>query len=111
MEYNCPICQRKLTKEHKISHIDYHCYPPLLDHHYAKRVDRENKLLQVKIRLTEENDTTLYYKIDLEENQSYVWTKPGAIDKNRIKIDYAIIPDFTDLEKLKLKLKTYIIFS
>ena len=109
MEHNCPICQTKLAREHKISHIDYYCHPPQTEHHYSKRLERESgSVLQFKFRLSEEGNH-LFLKVDVEHGQSFVWAK--ADTDERIKIDYVVTPDFSDLSKLREKIRTYLVFG
>jgi hypothetical protein len=109
MEHNCPICQTKLAREHKISYIEYHCFPPRDDHHYAKRIKREDSsMLQFKVRLTESGNN-LYLKVDTENGQSFVWSKAGSDE--RVKIDQIVSTDFSDIDKLREKIKTYLVFG
>jgi hypothetical protein len=112
MERFCPICLRALTESHKISYIDYHCHPPVKGHHYAERI-KDDQTLRMKIRLTEEGSGPdlphMYLHIHYDDGYSEIWTNPGQTD--RIRIHHIFVPDFTNLNALKSKLQTYIIFS
>ena len=105
--HTCPICKKELTQEHKIAYIDYHCYPPAVDHHYVKRI-KNDQILKIKIRL-EDKEQRIYLKVNFDDGNSQIWTKANGGD--RVNIDYVIEPDFSDLKLLKKKLQTYILFS
>lgn len=104
----CPICQRKLTMQHEIKHVDYHCYPPAEDHHYAKRLV-QNKLAQVKVRYSLEDYNRVYLKINYLEGYMEVWNRPEEHD--RIRINSVTEPDFSDRDKMITKIRTYLTFS
>lgn len=114
MERSCPICQRILTVEHKISYVDYHCHPSVKGHHYAERM-KDDHHLRMKIRLTDVVMSSgpdlphMYLHIHYDDGYSEIWTNPDQLD--RIRIHHVFVPDFTDLNALKNKLQTYIIFS
>jgi hypothetical protein len=109
MEHLCPICKRELTKEHKIKHVDYHCYPPKSDHHYSERETITGEKLKVKIRIGSGEDR-LFLKVNYDESYSQVWTDPDD-DDARIRINHAFEPDVSDLDALRKKLRTYMVFS
>lgn len=108
MEHPCPICQRELAKEIKTSHVDYHCFPPKSDHHYSSRASLTGEILKMKVRIGS-NENKLFFKVNYDEGYSHVWTNPD--DDTRIKINYVFEPDLTDLEALRQKLRTYMVFS
>ncbi len=106
LQFHCPICQRVLTEEHKISYIDYYCSPSREDHHYAVRF-KGDEVIKMKVRLTD-SQSTLYVKMNFDEGYLEVWTKEN---QNRIKINQTFTPDFTEIDKLKTKIRTYLTFS
>jgi hypothetical protein len=108
MQHLCPICKRKLTKEHNISFIDYHCFPSSADHHYTSRL-KDDQILQVKVRLKTLNGERVFFKLYFDEGYSEVWTKIN--DTNRVRINHVFMPDFNQPDKLVKKLLTYLIFS
>jgi hypothetical protein len=107
----CPICQRELKKEHKIKFIDYHCTVSKSDHHYARRTTVKGDLIQCKIRFTELDKTRIYLKVQYEEGYSEVWRSPPVRICDRARILYAIPLHFDDIEKLKFKIRTCLVFS
>lgn len=115
MNRTCPICQRQLTKSPCLSTpqstvIDYFCHPSMMDHHYGERL-RNGQLCKMKIRLTDQyTDERMFLRIDFDEGHSHVWTKQDD-QKNRIVINHTFMPDFSQIEKLKAKIQTYLIFS
>lgn len=109
MKYHCPICQKEMTMEHKIKFIDYFCSPPQADHHYSARY-ADDKLAKVKVRLTDvKRRETLFFKVDYIEGNTLVWTTPNDI--KRVVIPQTFIPDFNQLDKLRAKIRTYLVFS
>lgn len=112
-KHACPICHRDLTMEHKITHINYHCYPPAVDHHYAKRVVRDN-LTQIKVRYRDDSGKKFFFKIDYLTGITEIWSAASGqvIDKeDRVKINQILDTDFTDKDKMIQKLKTYLTFA
>ena len=112
----CPICNKKLTTNRSFSYknnkyskyTDYECkYKE--DHFFVKRINcRMTNESKVKIRLSDETSLISYYlKINYDENTSEVWVK----DSNKITINQVFVPDYSDLTKLKEKIKTYLNFS
>lgn len=109
MEHLCPICNRKLTEDdHGKQYMDYHCFPPQSGHHYSKRIATDNSVLKVKVRLGSAEDR-IFLKINFDEGFSEVWSDPD--EDNRIKINHVWEPDLTDLDELRAKIKTYMLFS
>lgn len=105
---NCPICQREMIKEtNKIKYEDFICRNEADDHVYIHRI-KDNQIAQLKIRLTEINGSKMYVKIYYDQGRSELWTRS---DQERIKIDFAFDPDFSDMEKFKKKIQTYFLFS
>lgn len=109
MKHLCPICQRKLTKDDKIKYVDYHCSPVKEDHHYIVR-ERKGVQLKVKIRLSDAVGH-VYLKINFDEGYLQAWTKPGTEGEDRTRVDQIFYPDFTQIEKLREKIRTYLLFS
>ncbi len=107
----CPICTKDMIEENKIKYIDYYCRERA-DHFYACRI-LNNEQIKIKMRFTDtlENGTKekLFLKVNFDEGTSQVWTKNN--DNNRIQIDQIFNPDFSDLDKLKVKIRTYLLFS
>lgn len=111
MEHNCPICQNTLSPEqNKIMYQDFVCRKDLDSHSFIYRYRPAlNEVVQLKVRITEEDGSKLYFKVYYDQDRSEVWTRTN--DNERISISHAFKPDFSDLGKLKQKIKTYLIFS
>ncbi|CAB4196600.1 hypothetical protein UFOVP1290_120 [uncultured Caudovirales phage] len=121
MKHICPICQSEMTSGYgKIIYQDFSCRKDLDNHIYLYRYyeafNKANSLNQnsehiseLKFRLTESDGFKLYVKIYYDQYRSEVWTKTN--DNKRINIPKIITLDFSDLDKLKSKIKTYLIFS
>jgi hypothetical protein len=109
MEHKCPICQQPtfVDKQEK-SHADYICRTDQDQHVYMYRF-KNNEVSQLKVRITEPDGSKLYFKVLYDQDRSEVWTKTN--DHERINIGKAFVPDFSDLDKLKGKLKMYLLFS
>ena len=109
MKHICPICNQSthLDRNDK-SFKDYICRTNLDEHVYMYRMIK-NVMTQMKVRFTDLDGTKLYFKILYDQDRSEVWTKPN--DKERINIGKAFIPDFSDIDKLKQKIKVYLLFS
>lgn len=108
MDKNCPICNKKLTMNHQITRVDYHCYPAAKDHHYAERNERD-LLTEIKIRISPNKDK-LFLKVDFKSGNSEVWTTPDD-RANSIRINHIIPLEFDDMKKLEDKIRTYLLFS
>ena len=107
IERKCPICNKALMHEHKIKYHDYHCFPPADDHHFAERIKDDEQIL-IKVRVCK-NKEKIFFKVNFAEKFSEFWTLPD--DRNRIKIDSVIHPDFSNLTSLYDKIKTYLVFA
>jgi hypothetical protein len=81
------------------------------DHHYAVRVstEAEEQVLKVKIRVSPEKDR-YYLKLHYDQGYSQVWANRDE-DEQKVKINHIFEPDLTDMNALRHKLKTYLVFS
>jgi hypothetical protein len=105
-KHRCYVCNEEMRMEHKISYIDHYCVPRWDDHHLTIRFVND-KLIKMRLRFTEP-DGRLHLKVHYDEGYSEVWGKP---DSERIKIPQVIDVDFSDIPKLKNKIRTYLVFS
>lgn len=114
----CPICNALLEKD-SIFELDndiedYYCRLND-DHFYGKRIgigsvkDCSDNILNIKVRFTDENDNDLYLSVNFDKQISEVWSEPDS--KNKVQIDQMIIPDFSNIDKIKQKIKTCLTFS
>lgn len=102
----CLICGKEMTLAHKINYADYHCAHQD-GHHFAYRI-KENSMTKLRIRLGEGADK-IHLKVHYDQGYSEVWSKSRSV--NRPRINHIVSIDFTDLDKLKNKLKTYLLFA
>lgn len=115
-QHACPVCSATLVKEDKLKYIDYYCKHNRDDHSYGIRYVKD-ELTKVKVRFREPNKDKLYIKFHYDLGHMEVWgikNHPENVDPDvpvRITIAGTFIPDFSDVEKLKQKIKTYLIFS
>lgn len=107
MDRICPICNRELTESKDTKHTDYSCYPPKKDHHYAERFVEEIKTA-IKVRLSPP-EGRIFFKIYYERQCMDIWTVPEQREK--ILVNHLFEPDFTDVQGLFHKMKTYLLFS
>lgn len=108
MYHQCPICQNSLSEEevfHQSEEKDFVCHKE--NHFFGARL-KDNKPIALKLRLTDGKDK-LYLRINYEANYSSIWTK--ADEPRPIKVPGVISSDFSDLDKIKRKIKTYLLFS
>lgn len=112
-QHNCPICHHEMEMTHLISYKDYYCRGGD-EHFYGKRV-KNNVLTKLKIRFKEVSGEKIYIKFNYDLNSMQVWSKkPGDFDDSRdarIPIEGTFEPDFSDINKLKSKIKVYLTFS
>lgn len=86
--------------------MDYHC-SVANDHHFAMRVANHN-MLKLRVRFGEGEDK-LVLKVHYDQGYSEVWNY--SCRDNRYRIDQIIVPDFTDIEKIKNKIRTILVFG
>jgi predicted SAM-dependent methyltransferase len=108
--YQCLVCNQDMEMHHKIAYIDLTCnkHP---DHRLTMRIIHnvmmDTKTL-AKLRIAFDNER-LHLKVHYDQKYSEVWSKNNS--SHRIKINHIIAPDFTDLEKLKNKIRMLLVFS
>lgn len=113
MEQFCPICKLKLVQTPNPKHADFRCYKDD-SHFFAKRLTLNHEsldapeLLKVKVKFQIGNESPWYLRVNYDQNTSEVWTEENPI---RIVINQVFNPDFSDLIKLKEKIRTYMLFS
>ena len=105
-KFQCLVCNKEMEVAHKIAFIDHFCNKSD-DHHFSWRI-KDNRLLKLRIRF-EDGKERLCLKVHYDESYSEVWSK--AKSDNRIRINQIVIPDFSDIEKLKNKIRTLLVFG
>ncbi len=110
MKNICPICQSKLSRISGETQFEsgYACIAPsqegIAEHHYSYKISGD-ELISSKVRIGE-----LVLYISYEEGISKAWTV-GASESEKVKINYIVEPNFSDLEKIKRKILTLLTFS
>jgi hypothetical protein len=120
-KFNCLVCNCEMVINHKISYVDHFCNVDD-DHYFCIRIVNLYKVtstygeaektgemmakLYVKFRVGRER---LNLKVHYDEKYSEAWSKSKTTV--RLKINQIIIPDFTDIEKLKNKIRTILVFG
>ena len=104
--FDCLVCNKQMEMHHKIIFVDYSCNHSD-DHHFSWRI-KDNTLAKLRIRF-QENNERLCMKIHYDEGYTEVWSK--AKSTNRIRINQIVVPNFEDIEKLKNKIRTLLVFG
>ena len=112
-EKKCPICQEKMIVESTPKHHDYICRQD--DHFYSIRMAEsiktsgiELRKLKIKLGNLETEPQCFFLRINYDEDTSEVWSSNND-SKNTIK--QVFTPDFSNIPKLKNKIRTLLIFS
>lgn len=126
----CLVCGKEMEDHHKISYIDYNCTDYKCndidytrnelrksDHQLSLRIVNDfwmdgsiqmNTPKMIKLRLAFYKER-LHLKIHYDQKYSEVWGKVNS--SHRVRINQIIVPDFSDLNKLKNKIKTLLVFG
>jgi len=119
MEYEdkfCAICNKKMLFENKIKYVDYICISE--EHMYSIRFAEDTftnavNLTKMKVRLGSKRAYNYMLKINYDDGNSEVWVNNGdkleEIPKTRINQTFT--PDLSNVEKIKNKIKTWLVFS
>lgn len=109
-KYECSICGQEMEMHHKIAYLDYSCNKNE-DHQLSMRIVHNIMMdtkTMTKLRIAFHKER-LHLKIHYDNQYSEVWAKNNST--HRIKINQIVIPDFTDIDKLKSKIRTLLVFS
>lgn len=106
MPENCPVCHHEMyVRKFSDPTTDYICEGNN-DHWFGIR-EEYNKTIYLKVRFTQSHNK-YYLMINYPKNLTQVWT---AKNKTRIRIHSVFTPDFSDINKLMNKIKTYLVLS
>lgn len=105
-KYSCPICHLEMKPSDKPYKNDFNCKASD-DHIYIHRI-KDDQISKIKIVFSD-NDNRLFMKVNYDEGFTEVWTKSN--NDYRTVIQSVFTPDFSDIERLKSKIKTYLTFS
>lgn len=101
----CLVCNQEMKVERELLWYDYVCSQE--QHHLSYRV-ANHRMVKLRIRLGT-GEHKLHLKVYYTEGVSDVWSRSKST--HRIRINHIIVPDFSDLEKLKNKIKTCLVFG
>lgn len=104
-KYQCLVCGKDMERHHKIKYIDWSCAQQ--DHHFSWRIV-SNQMAKLRIRF-ENKGERLCLKVHYDEGYSEVWSKANSA--NRLRINQIVVPNFEDIEALKHKIRTILVFS
>lgn len=110
MNRSCPICNANLqsaqaNEARDDSARDYYC--SRADHHYSERIVGGDPTI-MKVRVNS-GAHRMYFKIYVEEGYTEIWE--GIDSKDRVKVECVFKPDYSNLNTLVDKLRTYLVFS
>lgn len=111
IDNHCVICKKEMEIDERPKYSDYTCRTED-DHFFAKRI-KDDTLLKLKVRFSE-SGSKIYLKINFDEGFSEVWSNTNTKGHNntqRVRIDSIFEPDFSDIQKIKSKIITYLTFS
>jgi hypothetical protein len=102
-KYQCLVCHKEMEIYHRIKFIDHSCVSK--DHNFSWRI-QDGQLIKLRIRFLNDKER-LCLKVHYDDKYSEVWGQTGSA---RIRLDQIIIPDFENIEILKNKLRTILVF-
>ena len=126
----CLVCGKEMEDHHKISYIDYNCVDHKCndidytrnelrksDHQLTLRIAYEEwmdgsiqmrtpKLVKLRIAFYRER---LHLKVHYDDKYTEVWGKVNS--SHRTRINQIVVPDFSNIDKLKNKIKTLLVFG
>lgn len=103
----CPICQATLKIDKFNNIIEEKCIANIEDHFYCTRSSKNDFISKQKIRL-KDNEHNLVIVINHDQQTCEVWRDD---DSKKISVPISFQADFSDLEKIKQKIKTYLLFG
>lgn len=104
-----------MIEERKRDYTDYACYKSSDIHSYRVRLFSGLPLL-LKVRLTcnePKIGNRLFLKMNFQKGISQVWQldMDQKTKSERITINHVFAPDWSQIDKLKNKIRTYLVFS
>jgi len=104
-KYQCLVCRREMENRHMIKYVDWYCAQD--DHHFSWRI-MGNQMIKLRIRFRSKGER-LCLKVHYDEGYSEVWSKNDTA--NRLRVNQIVVPNFEDIEKLKNKIRTILVFA
>lgn len=106
-KYQCLVCHQEMEVHHKIKFVDHSCSQD--DHHLSFRI-MDHRMIKLRIRLSSGSER-LVLKVHYDEGYSEVWSKSDQSIEDRIRVNQIIVPNFEDLDILRNKIKTALVFG
>lgn len=115
-KYQCLVCGKDMEGFHKLAYEDHTCNKSN-DHQLSLRIVNDfwmdgsiqmktPRMTKLRIAFYRER---LHLKIHYDDKYSEVWAKANS--PHRIRINQIVTPDFSNIEKLKNKIKTLLVFG
>jgi hypothetical protein len=103
--YQCLICNADMEIHHMIKYVDYFC-PKVANGHALTIRIKDHKMIKLRVFFNDGIER-LGLKVHYDEGYSEVWT---YFNSKKIRINQIVIPDFIDIEKLKNRIRTCLVF-
>lgn len=115
-KYECLVCGKEMHPHLKIAYEDHTCNSSA-DHQLSFRIVNDfwydgsiqmktPKMTKLRLAFYKER---LHLKIHYDDKYSEVWAKVNS--PHRIRINQIVTPDFSNIDKLKNKIKTLLVFG
>ena len=109
---SCPVCNQEMRKEDADAQSTAYSYEEFAcrqDSHFVMSRLVKEELVKIKVRFTEPSGEKLFLKIEYDKGMCEVWGKTSSND--HVVIPHTFTPDFSDLTRLKQKIRTYLVLS
>lgn len=106
----CPICQEPLELEInerliELTESEVIICNRIKDHIFiAQTSNQQPQIIKIKFN---EDGKKLFLKLDFQNEEAFLWTKPNDLRPRRIPL---FSPDYSNIPRLKQKLKTLLLF-
>jgi len=108
MSHVCPICNKQLQEESVFASQEIDLIYRQEEHLLAKRISATGDLLLLKLRI-KDGAHKFFVLFDYKDNTTSFWTKTN--ERRPIKVPSIISTDLSNLDKIKQKIKIYLLFS
>lgn len=119
-KYECLVCGQEMKPTYKILYEDHVCNglkDLTMDHQLTLRIVHDEwmdgsikmrtpRLAKLRVAFYKER---LFLKVHYDDKYTEVWGKNNSPD--RIRINQIVSPDFANIDKLKTKIKTMLVFG
>lgn len=121
----CLVCGKEMEEHHKIAYVDYTCNDvdytsnklQGMGHQLTLRIVHDDwmdgsikmrtpRMAKLRVAFYRER---LFLKVHYDDKYTEVWAKNNSVHRNRINM--IVVPDFSNIDKLKNKIKTLLVFG